>query len=873
MLHETLPNGFEVVLRPNLGSPTVAVQVWVKVGSLDELPFQRGMAHFLEHMLFKGTDNRGVGEIAATVELCGGDINAYTTFDHTVFHLTLAAPHIGVGIELLADAFGNSCLDPEEFTREKEVILEEIKRGLDSPAGKVGRRVFEVAFGGTEAGRPIIGTAESVTSFTHEQLREFYKYWYVPSNATLVVVGDFDPAAVLEQVHRSFGNLPSVKAPEKRRDPGLEALSQPRSIGENGQPRVTVLKGDYEQPRLEVTFPAPSLAHFDSAALDLAAFALGSGEMSRLNRRLRDKEGLVNSVGASVYSPMFGGLFEISALLSEEQMLPGVRGIARELMQMHDSDPITPEELARARSNLKADRIFRDETVDGQARSLGYGMLTPYKLLYDEVYTSVVSSMPETAVTGALKRWIHPQEAIIVALLPNRSGIQDSEIISAFLDGVVDGSTASKTHETMAQASVAKSLKPDAHICELKPGITLVYRQNPQGQIFSLTAATEGGLRAETGSTSGLFNAMSGLMGMASQKRSYGSVIASIEGRGASLAGFSGKDSLGFHLQCLPEDMADIVAIWQETLLEPFFPDEQWMSLKREIEQAIASQGDSSATVCMRRFQEQVFGNHPYRYPLIGQMETVKAWDAPFLLGQFLNFSKDGPWVIAATGPDHPDRVISCLREGLEAFQPRASRRIFPSDSLVGGFGRLERDAHLSIPKDREQTHIVYGFPGLTWSDTDRPALDVLINILGGHGGRLFRSLRDRESLAYVVSPIVSYGCHSGAIGSYIACAPSKRSKALTMLQGEMLALRTTPPTVVELERAKNHIIGTHDMGLQRSDALTSTMALMELYGCGFDDFERYPKLIAKVGAEDVTRVANRLFRPELAVDVTVGPE
>jgi zinc protease len=856
-----------------MGSPTVAVQIWVKVGSLDEMSSQRGMAHFLEHMLFKGTDTRGVGEIAATIELCGGDINAYTTFDHTVFHLTLAAPHIGVGIELLADAFANSRLDPEEFAREKEVILEEIKRGLDSPAGKVGRRVFELAFAGTEAGRPIIGTAESVLSFTHEQLREFYKHWYVPSNASLVVVGDFDPPAVLELVHRSFGNLPSVRAPEKSQDPRLEALSQPISKRDRRQPQVTVLKGDYEQPRLEVTFPAPSLAHFDSAALDLAAFALGSGEMSRFNRRLRDKEGLVNSVGASVYSPMFGGLFEISALLSEEQMLPGVRGIARELMQMHESDPITPEELARARSNLKADRIFRDETVDGQARSLGYGMLTPYKLLYDEVYTSVVSAMPETAVTGALKRWIHPQEAIIVALLPNRSNIQEAEILSAFMGGVADGASASKAHETMFQAPVSKSLKPDVHTCELKPGITLIYRQNPQGQIFSLTAATEGGLRAETGSTSGLFNAMSGLLGMASQKRSYGSVIASIEGRGASLAGFSGKDSLGFHLQCLPEDMADTVAIWQETLLDPFFPDEQWMALKREIEQAIAAQGDSSATVCMRRFQEQIFCDHPYRYPLIGQMETVRAWGADFLLRHFLAFSKEGPWVIAATGPDHVDRVIDCLRVGIEDFGPLVSRRVFPSDSLVRGKEHSQREAHLSISKDREQTHIVYGFPGLTWSDADRPALDVLINILGGHGGRLFRSLRDRESLAYVVSPIVSYGYHPGAVGSYIACAPSKRTKALAMLQAEMLALGESAPTPVELERAKNHIIGTHDMGLQRSDSLTSTMSLMELYGCGFDDFERYPKLIAKVGAEDVTRVANRLFRPELAVDVTVGPE
>lgn len=869
MIHEILENGFEVVLRTNPISPTVAIQVWVKVGSLDELPTQRGMAHFLEHMLFKGTARRGVGEIAATVELCGGDINAYTTFDHTVYHLTLAAPHASIGIDLLADAFGSSSVDPAEFEREKEVILEEIRRSLDSPGGKVGRQVFEMAFAETEAGRPIIGSQASVSSFTPDALRAFYESWYVPGNATLVVVGDVDPAAVMAQVRQTFGLLPSKPTPPKRPDGDVRGpLLSARDQAEKG-PRVSILRGDYELPRLEVTFPAPSLAHFDSAALDLAAFALGSGEMSRFNRRLRDREGVVNSVGASVYSPMFGGLFEISAFLTEDQILAGVQGIAREVMLLQGKDLITEEELGRARINLKAERVFRDETVDGQARSLGYGMLTPYKLLYDEVYTSVVAAMPETAVTGALQRWIRHPEAILVLLVPERSTLQESDVQGAFSAGLAEAQAALQQGTVVSTRSPQREPQPHASVVDIKPGLKLVYRHNPQGQIFSLTAATEGGLRGETAKTAGFFNAVAGLLGVASGRHSYMDMLQASEGRGATLGGFSGKDSVGFHLQCLPEDMASVVGLWRECLVEPRFPAEQWDTLQREIEQAIASQSDSPSTICMRQFQEKIYGEHPYRYPLIGLADSLKSFDSQGLLARYTAFQAAGPWVVAATGPAPLEEVMHCLQDVFSSLSAVPAKRAFASDALI----KASQAASLFLPKDRAQTHIVYGFPGLTWADPDRAALDVLVNILGGHGGRLFRTLRDKESLAYSVSPIIAYGCHPGAVGSYIACAPGKKDKALRALQHEMLALREDAPSREELERAKNHLIGTHDMGLQRSDAQTSTMALMELYGCGFDDFERYPRAVAKVEALDLVKVARRLFVPELAVDVTVGPE
>lgn len=861
LLQETLSNGASVVIKANHFSPTVAIQVWVGVGSLTEGPNERGMAHYIEHMLFKGTERRGVGEIAAMVEGAGGEINAYTTFDHTVFHLTLAGEQAALGVDLLFDAFAHSRFDPDEFDREKEVILEEIKRSADSPGAKVGRRVFELCFAGTEAGRPIIGSEASVKGFKRDELHAFYRRWYQPENIHIVIVGAIEPDVMMQTVRESFGSLPRGKMPARTQ---IKLPARPE-IAKGTAPTVSILRGDFQQPRLEMVFPAPPLEELDSTALDLAAFALGTGEMARLTRRLRDSEGVVTSVGASVYAPLFGGIFELSAVMSEDKILDAVAGLARETRLLRDSAPVTGDELKRACANLKADRIFRDETVDGQARSLGFGMMTPLGVLYDEVYATLVNSMPDTAIAGAVTRWLKPETATIVLLVNEASTLSEADVTKAFLRGF-EPDTASR--KSPVRTAVTRTMREAATIVDLMPGVKLIYRQNPHVQLFTMTAATEGGLRAESEADAGVNSAISAMVATASKSTSYEKLMAEIEGKGASLEGFSGKDSSGMHVQCLIDDMPRSLQLFRECLLEPVFPEEQWVSLSREIDQVLASQNDSPAGVCVRRFQEMLFGEHPYRHSLVGTESSVKHFTAENLLSRFKTLRDGGPWIFAASAPGPAEPMADMIRAALLGFTPNDKPRQMASSKITkpGPGGKLR------VTKDREQTHIVYGFNGITWGDMDRPALDVLVNVLGGHGGRLFKELRDKDSLAYTVSPIVSYGCHPGIVGSYIACAPAKADRALGALKDEMLKLVDQAPTAAEIERARSYIIGTHEMSLQKSDAQTSTMALMELYGYGFDDFLLYPSRIAAVKVEDVLRVARRLFKPDAAAEVTVGP-
>ena len=202
-----LDNGLEVVLEENHVAPVVAFQAWVKIGSADEPPELAGIAHVFEHMLFKGTKRRGVGQIAREVEGSGGEINAWTSHDETVYHLVLASRFFDAGLDILADTLQNSSFDPAEFDRERHVVLEEIKQGLDDPERQAGQGLFRAAFDQHPYGRPIIGTEATVGRLRREDLVAFFSKCYVASNVTLVVVGDFDADSARQKITQAFSAL------------------------------------------------------------------------------------------------------------------------------------------------------------------------------------------------------------------------------------------------------------------------------------------------------------------------------------------------------------------------------------------------------------------------------------------------------------------------------------------------------------------------------------------------------------------------------------------------------------------------------------------------------------------------------------------
>jgi len=317
---EVLPNGLTVLLCESQIAPVSEIQLWANVGSADERPFESGLAHFHEHMLFKGTERRAVGEVAGDVEGAGGRINAFTSFDVTCYHATLPSDQLEVGVDVLTDALLHSTFVPEEIDREIEVVLEEIRRSEDSPTQVLGQAVFGECFREHPYREPILGTRESVESFNRERVQAFYERWYTPDNLLAVAVGDFDAARLLEQLAAAFDGRPRGNV-ERRR-----VQESPQT-----EPRFVICARPFERVNMEIAYPGVCLRDPDCAVIDLLAFILGNSESSRLNRRVKETEGLVDRIDAYSYTPLDPGMTSVSIGTDAERALDSIAAVVREI--------------------------------------------------------------------------------------------------------------------------------------------------------------------------------------------------------------------------------------------------------------------------------------------------------------------------------------------------------------------------------------------------------------------------------------------------------------------------------------------------------------------------------------------------------------
>ena len=311
-----LNNGLTVLLQENHSAPVVALNMWVQVGSIYEGNAEAGISHVYEHMLFKGTMTRGVGEIAQEIEGSGGDINAFTSFDHTVYHITLASRYLDTGLAVMADAIQHSAFDPDELRKEQEVVLEEIKRGEDIPSRKLTEALFATSYQRHPYRRPVIGSEQTVKSFSRDQILSFFNTWYVPNNMTLVVAGDFDSMAVLPRIQAAFQDF------QPQTLPALEILQEPAQ----GELRMVILADDIQETLLDVAYHVPGVLHKDSYAIDLLSFILGGGESSRLYQTVKAEQELVHAIYTYPFLPKDPGLLVIGATLQEERLAERVDG-------------------------------------------------------------------------------------------------------------------------------------------------------------------------------------------------------------------------------------------------------------------------------------------------------------------------------------------------------------------------------------------------------------------------------------------------------------------------------------------------------------------------------------------------------------------
>src|SRR6266850_2205695 len=409
VLASTLDNGLRVLLQEDHRSPIVSFQMWYRVGSRNEARGATGIAHFLEHLMFKGTPTHGQGQFARLVEQNGGQDNAFTTQDVTSYYVDIAADRIDLVIDLESDRMHNLRLDAKDIASEREVVIEERRtRTEDDPGGFLGEEVSALAFRAHPYGQPIIGWMVDLTRITPEQIGAFYRTYYSPGNAVLVAVGDFKASEALAKIQATFGKNPKSAAP-----PPVLAIEPPQ----NGERRVLVRK-EAQLPIVYLGYLVPNQKSADAPVLEVLSVILSGGRSSRLYRHLVHERQLALEAGGDYsYFSLDPNLFWFWAT-----PLPGQtpETLEKELlgeMERLRREPVTAEELTRAKNQIEAGYVFQDDSIHSRASLLArFELIGGYALR--DGFLGRIRAVTAADLQRVAKRYLEAEKKNIGTLLP-----------------------------------------------------------------------------------------------------------------------------------------------------------------------------------------------------------------------------------------------------------------------------------------------------------------------------------------------------------------------------------------------------------------------------------------------------------------------
>ena len=842
-----LDNGMQVLLEETHAAPVVSFQALVKVGSVSETDAEAGICHVIEHMLFKGTPARPAGTIARDVEAAGGDINAYTSIDQTVYYINMATRFADAGLSILADAIKNPLFDAEELSREAEVILEEIRREQDNPGRMVVEHLFRACFKVHHYGRPIIGYPQTVKSFTREQLLAFHKHWYTPQNIVFIAVGDFQTKAMLQQIQREFADFFGPTPPTQ------DLPVEPKHAAAN----VVLHEMNVQSAYLALAFNVPEITHPDVPALDLLSHILGGTESSRFEQEIKAKKKLVHNIYSYAFTPKHPGVLVAGAMASDKDVARAITAIREEIDRI-SAEPVTSGELSRAKLNIRSNEIYDKETVGGQAGKIASFLATAGSADFEARYYQMLSDVPAETLRSVAQRYLTPENCTVSLIVPKGSPwLQKRQAVL----------TAVGKHKAAPKAKARKA-QDGLTTFKLKNGATLLVLEQHHLPIVALCAGALGGSRFETPSNNGIAGLMARTLTKGTTTRSAVAIAKEIEKIAGQIDGFSGRNSTGLKSEFLSEHLHEGFALFADVLTHPAFSPAEVAKERRIVLKAIKDQEDNLPSLAFAEFLKTLFPRHPYGMRQLGTMESVRGL-SPEQLCRFHRGLLCAEGLTVTVAGDVNPREVHDLAEELFRDLPRRCAK--PP--------RLSLDPRPTKPRERtvfkrekQQAHIVVGFQGTSYKSGDRFPMAVLNNILAGQGGRLFRTLRDRMSLAYAVSSVNQDGIEPGYFAVYIGTDPGKVETAIAGIMRELNAIREAKVDEEELTRSQQYLVGTYELDLQRNGALASLHTFNHLYGLGAGEIERYPQRILAVTSDDVLRVAKRYLQTDARTLAVIKP-
>ena len=787
-----LDNGLVVLLKEDRSAPMVALQFWVGAGSIHEAEhLGGGLSHYLEHMVFKGTPTRGPAQVSQEIADAGGEINAYTSTDRTVFHATLPAARWLVGLDVLGDAVFHPSFPEDEWAREREVILREVDMSEDDPGRVLSRLTWETAYRVHPYRVPIIGWRDILTTMGRDDLVAYHRRHYSPDNVILAVAGDV-PLADMEAAIRER----LEKIPRTTRAPVL-VPAEPPQLAE----RFSRKTGTYEVTRIAWVFHATDLADPDTPALDVLASAVGSGRSSTLVKRLREERQIVLDVEAWSYTPKDPGLFGVHAECEPDKEAEVVAALRAEVARWQ-SEPFETARIEQARREVLLGAIQELAAMDGQAAAMASGEFYAADPRHTEVYLEKVRQVTPDDLVRVARKYLRPENGSWTILAP------------------ADAQAAGADRVAAADLHVQDHVFPN--------GLRLIFREDSRLPMAYVAAVLGGGLLAEADGQAGVSQLASDLLTRGTSRHSAAELAEILESRAVSLASFSGRNSYGLSAAGLSEDLPLMLDTVAECLLDSQFPEDELEKQRALQLAAIRRTLEKPMTHAQQMVRDAMFPGHPYRFSTLGDPDAVAELTRADVQKHHRQLLGASNLVLAVFGDVKKDAVVGAVAAAfadLPANTPPAWPALPPPPAAA-----VRTEKQLPF----KQTVLVRAWPGIASGDPREDAVSVLMDALSGLSSDLFIEVRDKRGLAYYVGATHFTGPVGGLFTIYAGTTPEGRAEVEAQIQAQTERLRGTGLRPDEFSRAVEQLRAEQARTLQNNGAMAQQCALDELLGLGF---------------------------------------
>ena len=821
---QKLPNGQTLVVQENHSNPIVTIDTWVRTGSINETDTNSGVAHFLEHLFFKGTKKHPVGEFDRILESKGAIINAATSKDFTHYYITIPSQHFDTALDLHADMLTDPQIPRKELEQERKVVLEEISKDLNTPAKKVYNNLNDMMYTHHPYKRKVIGSADVISTIRREEILGFFNDFYAPSNMVTVVVGDVDTNKVVEKISKAF-NAEYKKPVKKHFRKEFPLFTQKR--------KVEYL--DTQSGYMMIGFRGVNISDNDTFALDVLAEILGGGKSSKFYRSIKEQKGIAYSISASNGSYRDDGIFYISANYTPANAEKLEKAIFDEINYIQKYG-VTEEELNTAKKMIEQETYYARESTSNISSELGYILtLTGSSDLYEN-YVENIKKVSASDVQRAAQRFLGVNKSAVSIALPKKME-----------------SLETKAEIKHTAQKISESNGTEKYLVDNKS--TLLINKHKNNDIIAMSIIAKGGEFIEKVAGEGTLAA--GTMLKGTKKYSSQELTQLMEENGIKIEPACGEDYFTINVQTTTAQIDLTFEILDEVLNRATFDDYEIEKKRAEILNKIRQQRDVPMNIALEDFKTLIFEKSVYSNTNKVLEKTLPSVSRENVISYYNRVLDSKNVIVSVNGDVDSEKIIS-------QFGVILSNKNQP-EFKFSQYKVTKLTAPKIVSKTIKDLQTAWLFIGWQTSgvsnEKDFVTLKVINTILGGGmSSRMYKNLREQDGLAYQLGSSYSPKALAGTFLTYIGTNPETLDYSRNKIKTEMERLKMEFVSDTELQDAKDRLKGSFIIALETNSEKASVVGLFEAMGLGYNFYEKYVKMIDEVTASDIVRVSNKYF-------------